>query len=195
MALPFVNIPVPALPGVGAGVDISALPPLLTVLNCFGAQDDYIVLEETFNAGTDWVPCASIPQGPSVLVVQADAAQIRARRLLGSGGAYNLQAAGQGLGHAGNINVAVAANSNVGAGQDISNLGPNLTLLFVGGATPNDLVSAECSLDGANWAPLVGVPGQTVVNIVCGANQLRANRKVSGNAGNFQAYSIPKGIQ
>lgn len=199
MALAFVNIPVPAIPGVGAGVDVSGQNSILTVLNCFGAVDDLLVLEQSFNGGVSWMSLAT-PGNPQAgmiafqgtLVAEVDAGQVRCRRLQGSGDAYNLHAIGQGnIGAPAAQVIAIPAAQGIAGPVDISGQPANLCLAFLDGATPDDFIVAQHSLDGVNYAPLVKVPGGITVIVQSGCNNLRSSRPNGGNAGNLRINGIP----
>lgn len=200
MAAALVLIPVPATPGPGAWVNIAGMIPVIPILNCFATGDDNIILEQSYDGGVNnagAIPGAAfVNTGPATMIVEAEGNAIRANRIAGSGGAYNLHTcnpAGQQLGDLQTINVPANPGSagNPSVGLDISVQPMNLNLTANQGATPNDNIRVECSMDNINWAPLAVVQGLQINPIICGANYLRSNRLTAGNACVLQVQGVP----
>lgn len=188
--IPFINIPVPAtVQTAGAQQDVSTLSALLAVAYPIPSSDDVIVLEQSFDAGAHWEPVATFSASPGFAILQVDGNLVRAFRQIGSGGAYNLQAAGQQLGNPGNFNLTIPA---VGASavQDISALPQNLNL-FYDSPSPDDTAAIQVSLDGTNYVPLTPISGQRVYQVQCGANDLKVTRPGGGNAGTLRGNGVP----
>jgi hypothetical protein len=189
------NIPVGANRTAGAYVDISKQTPVLTVLQFNGAPDDVIALEQSFDGGVTPQLVGTFTGGAQTLIVEAEANQIRARRLSGSGGAYNIQAAGQNqLGASAEAIIAVGANPGATAGVNISGQPPVLNGTFGGGATADDVANVEHSFDNIGYAPVINVQGGNQgQQFTSGANWARVNRKVGGHAGTLQLWGVPTG--
>lgn len=189
MGIPFVNVAVPALPNApGAATDISGVTSVCLVIFP-GAADDVVQFQQSFDGGTTWEPLFAFAGGPASAVVEADGTKMRAVRLAGTGGAYNAQVAGQQAGAPGHVSVNVGATPGLYGSLNISALSPNLSASL--SATADDVVALEHTLDGTHWAPLAAITGGSTNTIVSGANTLRVNRYVAGNAGLFQAWGVP----
>lgn len=181
MARPEIDIAVPAAPGVGAPTNIAAVNTECLVMNAFATPDDVVVLEQSFD-GIDWQQVFMFNIGPQALVLDLEGLQVRARRVRGSGGAYNIQAVAQANGVSAPVNLAVPA-VGLSANQDISAQPQWLNLHY--GGTPADFIIVQVSIDGVNFAPFMGLQGGVAQTVPCGANQLNANKPQGGSGGAF----------
>lgn len=185
------NIPVPSVPQTGgAGVNVAALAPILTVLS-FEDPSSVVQLQESYDGGATFQNLAAgLFTGAGVAVVEVEGQQIRAFLVSGAGGG-NLQAAPQGGGVAAVGNIAVPAGSGPSPFLDISGQPPNLVLQLNTVADPQPS-TVEVAFDGANFAQLGNITPGLSVPIVAGTNQLRLNRRgFGGVAGNLKVAGVP----
>lgn len=188
--IPKLDVPVPQFPGVGAAVDISGQTSILTCL-LFGSADDSVVLEQSFD-GTNYAAVFSAV-GPATGIIEAEGNWIRARKLSGSGAAYNAHVGQQSqTGVSSTQTGPVSENTGNGTSQLISLQPPNLNLLFEGPG--NDSIGLQHSFDGVAFAPLAQLIQSVLTPVTCGTNWIRPVRGVGGVAGTLQINGVPKAV-
>lgn len=204
MAIPFTNVPVPQQQGtVGAAVDVSALPPILTLASFSKDPNGVLQLEQSFEATggpppSVFTPVASWAEAPYSAALEVEGNFVRIRRVsctsVGAAG-VNVQVAGQsGTGAAAHVGPLAVPASGPSPSGDISAEPPNLVATF-SGADPSAVVQVEHSFDGANWAPVPG-GGQLVngsaLQFISGANDIRGNRQQPGlQGGSLDVWGVP----
>lgn len=186
MANVFASLPVPAAPGVGAWVDVSAMGPERTISVDGGAFDGSILLEGSNDAQVSSPPAAVGPfNGPTFAPKTFTQAWnfLRVRRVNGSGGTPSVTIAAP----AAVANVfgalVVPASDGVGAALDISGGGDVNTFTCMGAFTGQILI--ETSTDGVNFSPTLlfeigGTIGFTLNGVLSAA---RVRRRGPGTAG------------